>query len=585
MNSRRNFHLILALIALLAVIWAAAYASAKYEEQRVLGALFGRSDQLAKFFENHVSASFRYADDYIRSVRRAFKEKGSIDAVRRLLTDVPPNPSVISHITIMDANGIPQFIGNGREEKKPKPGVGGRDRPYFTNQQKSERDSVFISPARKGRNTGLVTVRLVRRLTDENGEFAGVIFAAVNAEQLMGFYEASRTGPNSTATLVGLDHRIRVRISQDGLVKSGASVAKSNLWNELRQNSVGSYRQTSIIDQVPRYWSYRKVSGFPIVAVIGSAIPDALTSNSWIKNSIYLVAGLVSIIGAILVYLSWRAVRMTRLETEILERKANEVALGQAIKAAEAASHAKSEFLASMSHELRTPLNAISGFAQLLQYNSRNPVSDKQDDHIAAILDASDHLLELVNDILDLNAIEADKIEFNIENVSVPETISESIALTQPLADERKIRIAKRIKSDDQLVSVSVDRLRLRQILINLLSNAVKYNKIGGSVTVDGWETADGTFHIAVTDSGRGIDQKDHPAVFEMFNRFGVDSTRTREGTGIGLFVSKLLVDRLGGRIGFESTVGIGSTFWIELPLSVDQPKRGNRNKSPKSAS
>jgi len=265
--------------------------------------------------------------------------------------------------------------------------------------------------------------------------------------------------------------------------------------------------------------------------------------------------------GRNLIHMVWR---------EIGNRKQAEAQLRMAKEDAERANKAKSEFLASMSHELRTPLNAVIGFAQMLQYDPVNRLSTQQNEHIEHIVKGGTHLLELINDILDLSKIEAYQVDLHLKEVNVGDAVSNSVKLTAPLGEARNIRILNRI-DDTPSSCLRTDPVRLEQILLNLISNAVKYNEDGGTVTVHGHETGDGFYRLSVSDSGIGIAKEDYSNMFHMFHRLGADPLLAQEGTGIGLTVAKFLVERMAGRIGFDSEVGIGSTFWFELPLASNQ--------------
>lgn len=257
----------------------------------------------------------------------------------------------------------------------------------------------------------------------------------------------------------------------------------------------------------------------------------------------------------------------TGIQIDITSRKEAEKKLQNALSDAEAANQSKSEFLASMSHELRTPLNAVLGFAQLLQFDPKNPLSSAQSEHIDNILDGGNHLLELVNEILDLARIEADQLELSLGEVNANDVAANCVGLISPLGRQRDIEIIDNFSGKSEK-TLFTDPIRLKQTLINLLSNAIKFNKDGGTVTVEGEETDYGFLRVLVKDTGIGIADENHASVFNLFHRLGADPMVAREGTGIGLTVTKLLVERMAGRVGFDSEVGVGSTFWIELPLA-----------------
>jgi len=262
-----------------------------------------------------------------------------------------------------------------------------------------------------------------------------------------------------------------------------------------------------------------------------------------------------------------------KLTRDLTERNAVEAALTDAKALAEKANLAKSDFLSSMSHELRSPLNAILGFTQLMESDSPPP-TPSQNESISQILRAGWYLLDLINEILDLAMIESGKLSMSIEPVSLIEVMLECKAMVEPLALRRGIRMA--YPRFDGPCSVKADRTRLKQVLINLLSNAIKYNEAGGSVVVN-YRTTDNPGHVrvTVTDSGAGLAPEKIAQLFQPFNRLGQEGNAS-EGTGIGLVVSKRLVELMEGAIGVESTVGKGSTFWVELlsaaPLSLAVP-------------
>jgi PAS domain S-box-containing protein len=259
-----------------------------------------------------------------------------------------------------------------------------------------------------------------------------------------------------------------------------------------------------------------------------------------------------------------------KLTRDLTERNKVEAALTDAKAAAEKANLAKSDFLSSMSHELRSPLNAILGFAQLME-SDEPPPSDSQKESIGQILHAGWYLLELINEILDLATIESGKLSMSLEPVSLAELMLECQSMIEPLAQRRHVRMT--YPRFDQPYSVKADRTRVKQVVINLLSNAIKYNQVGGSVVVDcRMSSTPGFVRLTVTDTGAGLTPEKLAQLFEPFNRLG-QSGNAEEGTGIGLVVSKRLVELMDGVIGVESTVGTGSVFWVELlstaPISI----------------
>ena len=251
---------------------------------------------------------------------------------------------------------------------------------------------------------------------------------------------------------------------------------------------------------------------------------------------------------------------------DITERKVAQDQLLEAKAEADRANKAKSEFLASMSHELRTPLNAVLGYAQMLQLDPENTLSAMQHEHADSIIEGGTLLLELVNEILDLARVEADQIELMLDEVNANDVVSECISLIAPIGEKRNIHVIDQFSSA-QCGPIRTDARRFKQCLINLLSNAIKFNKDNGTVTVSGEETADGFLRLSVQDTGIGIAKADYDSVFYLFHRLDADPMITREGTGIGLTVSKLIVERMGGVIGFDSEEGVGTTFCIKLPL------------------
>jgi signal transduction histidine kinase len=247
------------------------------------------------------------------------------------------------------------------------------------------------------------------------------------------------------------------------------------------------------------------------------------------------------------------AIENARLFREI-EEKSREL---------ETASRHKSEFLANMSHELRTPLNAIIGFSEVLSERMFGEINEKQAEYVGDILQSGQHLLSLINDILDLSKIEAGRMELELCDFDLPSTIENTLTLVRERAVRRGIELGRMV--DERLGMIRADERKVKQVLLNLLSNALKFTLEGGRIDVRA-AARDSTVEISVTDTGVGIAPDDQEAVFEEFRQVGTAAKKV-EGTGLGLAISRKFIELHGGRIWVTSTVGKGSTFAFTLPL------------------
>jgi len=259
-------------------------------------------------------------------------------------------------------------------------------------------------------------------------------------------------------------------------------------------------------------------------------------------------------------------------------QKKVEAELKATIQEAEKANVAKSLFLSSMSHELRTPLNSILGYGQLLSANKNDPLTSSQGEMTDQILNAGNHLLKLINEVLDLSKIEAGDSHLEMMDVEVAPVINELLAYIEPLSQKQGIEVRNLIPDEEEYVRA--DRTRFKQVLMNLLTNAIKYNRPHGEVCLS-WELTAGQIRFKVEDTGKGIPAEKLNLIFEPFDRLGAE-TSTIEGTGIGLTITKRLVGLMQGEIHVKSQVGKGSTFQVDLPRVLSPEKRAKEK--PKSA-
>ncbi len=282
---------------------------------------------------------------------------------------------------------------------------------------------------------------------------------------------------------------------------------------------------------------------------------NTLTASLMFGLSAYLIFLLVQARRANTEY--WRALCVNKL----LQKQTDELVTAK--EQAEKASLAKTEFLSSMSHELRTPLNAILGFTQLLATDPESPPTRQQKDSLNHILKASNHLLTLINQVLDLSKVESGKLELNLTQLQIGKLVDDCLPLIKTLADEKAVSLNI---SEAPATPILADAMRLKQVLLNLLNNGVKYNNKGGSLTLS-YDRLGDHLRVRIRDTGIGISEKHKELMFRSFSRLGQENSTT-EGSGVGLVITKNLLEAMNGRLDFDSQKNQGSTFWFDLPFA-----------------
>jgi signal transduction histidine kinase len=296
----------------------------------------------------------------------------------------------------------------------------------------------------------------------------------------------------------------------------------------------------------------------------GSLFPVEISlSPNWIEGSLHVIASVRDITGRKAVENRLRSLREQytaelTLKNEQLEARNREV---------ERANSLKTEFLASMSHELRTPLHTIIGFSELLGEQLEGPLTDKQQRFVGHILQDARHLLELINEVLDISKIESGRVELKRESFDFNACVEEVMAGIRYQAATKNIQLENKNAFHDSLYA---DRVRLKEILYNLLNNAVKFTPERGRVWIEAARQGD-ALHISVCDTGIGIPEREQPSIFEKFYQVGDSTAGVREGTGLGLPITKHLVELHGGTISVASQPGKGSSFRLVLPLIQEQ--------------
>lgn len=441
------------------------------------------------------------------------------DEMRRFCTEITGNPD--PSIEEQFSNGINNMLGQTTE--------------WTWIRKSGERFPVKIS---------------LKPLLNPDGDFTGFLGLITDVTAEKAFLEALRASETENRAIVQAVPDLMFRVHRNGTLLDAHSQDESTLLIPKEQ-----FLGKKIPEIFPADLARQSMQ----------AIEKALDSGT-VEQFEYMLP-----IGGEDKYYEDRIIAISEDQTlsiirDITARIRAQQQLIEAKNEAEKANLAKSEFLSRMSHELRTPMNSILGFAQLLGMGELNP---KQRKGVAHILNNGKHLLDLINEVLDISGIEAGKKALLPEPVALTSLIDEIIDSLQGVASKRSVTISFFDKNTNNHIVVA-DRIRLKQILINLMGNAIKYNRENGTVTIQtavqsAGEKEDPRIRISITDTGFGIRQEDAEKLFQPFERIGADKTEI-EGTGLGLMLVKKLTEAMGGKVGIFSEVGAGSTFWIELP-------------------
>ena len=510
-------------------------------------------ENIIRVFEEGVVRDVQYVDGMLRMLRTEYEARG-YDAFVSLLRRYRFDPSLVDHFALDDAAGNVRFITSGPLARP----VNVSDRDYFAFQREGSGDELYIGAPVQGRATGKWLVRISHRLSNRDGSFAGIVKAAVDPYHLARLYDSVNLGRHGSVMLIGLDRILR---SERGL--SGETLGKDMSgdlpWERIDSSREGSFRAPSRVGSETRLYTYRVLQGVPLVLVVGVSERDIMERLLLPHMFLLMLAVFGTCAIAVLALLLMRQMRIQRQLTT------SNHDLEQAYRT-------KSDFLSKMSHELRTPLNAILGFSEIMKGQTFGPVGNgKYLEYADAIHSSGEHLLSLINDILEMSKIEANKLTLEERFFDLRAAVRWAARLLQEQASSRGVSIHVEVGS--AVGDVYGDERTIRQVLLNILGNALKFTGPGGRISITGSLDSKGDLSLAIADTGVGMSPDALEAALVPFGR-GSNLKITREqGSGLGLPISKALMERHGGGLTLASERGKGTVVVLRFPAWRCRPR------------
>lgn len=524
------------------------YSKILSEEKLELDGINRANLNLARTLEEHTLRTLKSVDQAVLFLKFQYEKQGKKINIGEYVREGMIISSIFNQLGIIDEHGI--YILSNLPNHKP---VDLSDREHFKVHIAADSNRLFISKPVLGRASGKWSIQMTRRINKPDGSFGGVVVVSVDPFYFTSLYSDVNLGTNGVITLVGTDGVVRARQSGNS-ADVGQVVAGSQLFKMAAISPQGTYEGSSAIDQITREYAYRKLPDFPLLVLVGEGKAEALSE---LRARARMYKGFGLLVALVVLLFSLALMQLLQHQQRIV------LDLEESRKRAEEANRLKSEFLASMSHELRTPLNGIIGFAELL----RESLDDEsQRDFAATIENSGQHLLDLVNSILDLAKIEAGRMELLYTEQSSREIIAHVHAVHLASAMDKGLDFSREV-GDEVPVSIQCDRMRLIQVLNNLVHNAIKFTD-QGSVSLR-LSVEDQRLRFTVKDTGPGIPPEMQEVIFEKFRQVHGFITRDHGGAGLGLALSKNLVELMGGRLELHSQVGKGCQFSFSLPLQA----------------
>jgi signal transduction histidine kinase len=595
-------------VALGLLIVAIAIAASFYLKFNAESDWKKQTDNISLTLSEHAAQTFISAEVALKSIysalpqssltsEAALKQYASQKAVHLLLAEkISSNPLIdVASIALVDGS-VANF-----SRSYPPPSINLSERDYFQWLRDHSEAKIYFSIPVKNKGTGKWVFYVAKRLQSPNGDFIGTLQIGVSAENFSEFYKKviSNLGDGASVALYRDDFSLMTSypFKEDLVGKQILTSSTKKLMSEQGIDHVVAEVSSQRVIQdglsEVRIVAPRRVANFPFI--VTPVVADTIYLKTWLRAlySIWLIAILNLILLFIFIKMilnrnqqihneliqiskaesalreSQKIIENQNLELDskvrerTLELEKNQIRLQESNLLLENANRHKSEFLANMSHELRTPLNSIIGFSELLKEKIFGDINPKQTEYVKNIYNSGKHLLDLINDILDLSKIESGEVNVFREIFSLNKAIQSCVAIVSERVKKNKLKLHVYISEGENLIYA--DERKMKQILLNLLTNAVKFTPEGGEIVLQA-ESTEAGIQVMVKDSGIGIDPKDQEKIFEEFKQVENNYTRKLEGTGLGLAIVKRLIDLQNGWLKLDSALGEGSSFTFFIP-------------------
>lgn len=533
----------------------AVYSKIRSEEQLEVEAINRANLNLTRTLEEHTLRTLKSVDQAVLFLKFQYEKQGMKVNIADYVREGMIISTIFNQLGVIDEHGM-YVLSNLPNHKV----MDLSDREHFRVHIASDSNQLFISKPVLGRASGKWSIQMTRRINKPNGSFGGVVVISLDPFYFTSLYSDVNLGTKGVIALIGKDGIVRARQAMNN-ADVGQSLSDSTLFKLAGKGAVqGAYTAVSPIDHIERIYAYRRLADYPLLLLVGVDKDEALTEFRGRVRGYKIFGGMVALV---VVVFSFFLLRL------LAQQQRTVIDLEESRLRAEEANRLKSEFLASMSHELRTPLNGIIGFSELLRESVDDPT---QRDFAATIESSGQHLLALVNSILDLAKIEAGRMEMLYAEHDCREIVAHVHASHLSSAIDKELDFSRKVE-DSVPATVQCDRMRLIQVLNNLVHNAIKFTP-AGSVELK-VRRVDDKLEFAVKDSGPGIPVQLQGLIFEKFRQADGFISREHGGAGLGLALSKNLVELMGGKLTLWSQEGKGCEFSFSLPL---QPVRNKES-------